>query len=96
MMTTTDRRLIVAALTLFAMVALRPASAGAQDLNNLGTTILNELNSTFLQAMAAVGIIGVSLMAMLGHLRMMTAIVICGGIVVAASATSIAGKLFGA
>ncbi|SKA40383.1 TrbC/VIRB2 family protein [Enhydrobacter aerosaccus] len=67
----------------------------AQDLNNIAQSILNELNSTFLQMVAGIVIVGVALMWMFGMMRMGTAAIIFAGVGVAASATTIAGKMFG-
>ena len=70
--------------------------AAAQDLNQISTTILNQLNSTFLQGLAAVAIIGIAVSWMLGVIRPMTALIVCCGIGIAAGASSIAGRFFGA
>ena len=70
------------------------APAAAQDLNHVAQAVLDELNSTFLQLVAVIAIIGVSLMWMFHVIRPLTALIVGAGIAVAASATTIAGSLF--
>jgi len=91
------RRQTVALMAAAVMLTLAGAApATAQDLNQVAQTILNELNSTFLQLLAAVAVIGIAVLMMFGHLRPMTGFVVLGGIGLAASATTIANKFFGA
>jgi len=86
----------IAGATLLVLVHSAASPAGAQDLNQIATTILNQLNSTFLQGLAAVAIIGIAVSWMLGVIRPMTALIVCCGIGIAAGASSIAGRFFGA
>ena len=85
-------RTVLVGLALAAMAS----PAAAQDLNQIATTILNQLNSTFLQGLAAVAIIGIAVSWMLGVVRPMTALIVVCGIGIAAGASSIAGRFFGA
>ena len=86
----------IAGATLLVLVHSAASPAGAQDFNQIATTILNQLNSTFLQGLAAVAIIGIAVSWMLGVIRPMTALIVCCGIGIAAGASSIAGRFFGA
>jgi type IV secretory pathway VirB2 component (pilin) len=70
------------------------APAAAQDLNHVAQAILNELNSTFLQLVAVIAIIGIAMGWMFHVIRPLTALVVGAGIAVAASATTIASSLF--
>lgn len=72
------------------------APAMAQDLNQVAQTILNELNGTFLQLVAAIAVIGIAVAMMFGMLRPLTGFTVLAGIGIAASASTIAGKIFGA
>ena len=90
------RRLMDMAIVGVMVTLAGVAPAAAQDLNQVAQTILNELNSTFLQLTAAVAVIGIAVLMMFGHLRPMTGFVVLGGIGLAASATTIANKFFGA
>ena len=85
-----------AAVTALALWLATASPAAAQDLNQIATTLLNQLNSTFLQGVAAVAIIGIAISWMLGVVRPMTALIVCCGIGIAAGASSIAGRFFGA
>lgn len=84
----------VAAGVTLALAGTAPAMA--QDLNQVAQTILNELNSTFLQLVAAVAVIGIAIAMMFGMLRPMMGFMVLTGIGLAASATTIANKFFGA
>ena len=84
----------VAAGVTLALAGTAPATA--QDLNQVAQTILNELNSTFLQLVAAVAVIGIAIAMMFGMLRPMMGFMVLTGIGLAASATTIANKFFGA
>ena len=85
---------VVAASVMLTLVGAVPAMA--QDLNQVAQTILNELNSTFLQLVAAVAVIGIAMAMMFGMLRPMMGFMVLTGIGLAASATTIANKFFGA
>ncbi len=84
---------VVAAGVVLTLAGAAPAMA--QDLNQVAQTILNELNSTFLQLVAAVAVIGIALAMMFGMLRPMMGFTVLAGIGIAASATTVAGKFFG-
>jgi type IV secretory pathway VirB2 component (pilin) len=91
------RRQTVAVVAAGVMLTLAGAApAMAQDLNQVAQTILNELNSTFLQLVAAVAVIGIAMAMMFGMLRPMMGFMVLTGIGLAASATTIANKFFGA